>query len=159
MAKRQLAYFDQALAAYKRGDYAAAFEAFAAIAEEGDPAAQCNLAGMYEAGLGVQQDDRRALYWYNRAAEQGAASAQFALGIKLRHGFGVERDDIAALMWFRIAAQTMEPGEERAELIRNLDFAKSRLSTHQIAESERLAQAWWDARGGLPDATAAQDDD
>jgi TPR repeat protein len=84
---------------------------------------------------------------------------QFALGIKLRHGFGVERDDIAAMMWFRIAAQTMEPGEERAELIRNLDFTKSRLTTHQIAEAERLAQDWWDERGGMPEATVRPEDD
>jgi len=159
MAKRKLAYFDQALAAYRRGDYPAAYEGFAAIAEEGDAAAQCNLAGMYESGLGVQQSDRRALYWYLRAAEQGMTTAQFALGIKLRHGFGTERDDIAALMWFRIAAETMEPGEERAELIRNLDFTKSGLTTHEVAEAERAAQEWWEERGGVPEASDQREDD
>jgi hypothetical protein len=74
MAKRQLAYFDQALAAYKRGDYKAAYEGFAAIAEEGDPAAQCNLAGMYESGLGVQQSDQRALHWYNSRLASSCAT-------------------------------------------------------------------------------------
>lgn len=150
MAKRRLAYFDQALAAYKRGAYREAFEGFKEIAEEGDPAAQCNLAGMYEIGLGVPQSDAQSIYWYRRAAEQGYATAQLSLGIKLRHGFGVARDDVLALTWFRIAADTMEPGEQREELIRNLDFTKSRMSAFQIAEANRQAELWWAARGGHP---------
>lgn len=158
MAKRRLAYFDQALAAYKRGDYEEAFEGLLAIAEEGDPAAQCNLAGMYESGLGVQQNDRKAGYWYTRAAEQGYATAQFALGIKLRHGFGIPRDDVRALMWYRIAADSMQPGEEREELIRNLEFTKSLMSVPQIAEANRRAEEWWIRHGGRKSERDEDDD-
>lgn len=147
MAKRRLAYFNQALAAFKRGDYAEAFEGFLAIAEDGDPAAQCNLAGMYENALGVPLDNERALFWYNRAAEQGYPMAQLTLGIKLRHGFGVPRDDVGALMWYRIAADSMRPGQEREELIRNLEFTKSRMSAFEIGEANRRAEAWWAEHG------------
>ncbi len=147
MAKRRLAYFNQALAAFKRSDYAEAFEGFLVIAEEGDPAAQYNLAGMYEWGLGTALDNERALHWYNRAAEQGYPMAQLTLGIKLRHGFGVPRDDVAALMWYRIAADSMRPGSEREELIRNLEFTKSRMSAFEIGEANRRAEAWWEEHG------------
>ena len=159
MTRRVLRFFDEALAAYRKGDYKTAFRDFKEIAEEGDPAAQCNLAGMYESGLGTAQDDRQALYWYGRAAEQGHAGAQFALGIKYRHGFGIARNDIQAMAWYRIAVDTMEPGEEREELIRNLEFTKAGLNTHEVAEAERLAQTWWDAHGGHPDSRDEPEED
>ncbi|MBW6495180.1 MAG: SEL1-like repeat protein [Burkholderiaceae bacterium] len=46
-------------------------------ADSGDVGAQCVLASMYEAGLGVPINLSRALQWYVEAARQGDVAAQF----------------------------------------------------------------------------------
>ena len=48
--------FDDGMAALKRGDYAAGFQEFKFLAEQGDPHAQTNIAAMYAAGKGVPQN-------------------------------------------------------------------------------------------------------
>ncbi|WP_386695458.1 tetratricopeptide repeat protein [Lonepinella sp. MS14435] len=47
---------------------------------------------MYNNGQGVKQDDRQAVYWYQKAAEQGGAEAQFNLALKYYKGQGVRQD-------------------------------------------------------------------
>jgi uncharacterized protein len=49
-------------------------------AEQGDAAAQNNLAVCYENGEGVPKSYEDAVSWYRKAAEQGDARAQFNLG-------------------------------------------------------------------------------
>lgn len=54
-------------------------------AEQGHPAAQYKLAGMYASGEdGVEKDDDESEKWYLKAAEQGYADAQRALGLNYR---------------------------------------------------------------------------
>lgn len=45
--------FEDAVAAYERGDYAAAFAGFRSLADQGDAIAQFNLGLMYRKGEGV----------------------------------------------------------------------------------------------------------
>jgi len=45
-------------------------------AQEGDPDAQYELAYLYENGLGVPKDEKRALELYQQAADQGHPAAQ-----------------------------------------------------------------------------------
>ncbi len=73
--------FDAGLAAYERGDYAAALKEWKPLAEQGYAAAQFNLGAMYDNGQGVPQDDAQAVQWYRLAAEQGMAEAQNNLGV------------------------------------------------------------------------------
>ncbi len=68
--------FDEAVAAYKRGDYATAIREWRPLAEQGNAKAQFNLGVMYDRGLGVPQDYAEAVKWYRKAAEQGHAGAQ-----------------------------------------------------------------------------------
>ena len=63
--------FDEAVAAYQRGDYATAIRELRPLAEQGDADAQFNLGTMYGIGLGVPQDFAKAVKWYRKAAEQG----------------------------------------------------------------------------------------
>jgi hypothetical protein len=65
--------FEDATAAYKKGDYATALELMRPLAEEGDVAAQFNLGVMYQLSHGVPQDNGAAVSWYRKAAEWGAA--------------------------------------------------------------------------------------
>jgi TPR repeat protein len=96
--------FEEATAAWDRGDYSAALPVFRAYAALGDPAGAHNLGFMYETGRGVPKDGRLAAVWYWRAAEQGLPAAQAALGWLYHSGNGVPQDHTEALKWYRKAA-------------------------------------------------------
>ena len=61
-------------------------------AEQGAAAAQVSLGMRYDFGLGVQEDDAKAVTWYSQAAEQGYAAAQHLLGGMYARGEGVPED-------------------------------------------------------------------
>ncbi len=97
--------FDEAWAAYERGDYTTAFRGFLGLAEQGDAHAQFNLGLMYSDGEGVPQNYIESAKWYRRAAEQGDAHAQFNLGIMYDFGQGVPQDYVESAKWYRRAAE------------------------------------------------------
>lgn len=101
---RQHPGFDAATRAYDRGDYVAAFKAWLPLAQDGDPAAQRNIAHLYRHGLGVAQDFERAFAWYRRAAELGLSRAQANLAEMYLRGQGAAADALEALRWFQRAA-------------------------------------------------------
>jgi uncharacterized protein len=93
---------EDGLAAYQRGDYAAAIGYWRPLADRGDEYAQDSLGDLYAAGLGVPQDLAQAAAWYRKAAEQGYAPAQAYLGIIYWNGQGVPQDAILGwYMWLR----------------------------------------------------------
>ena len=53
--------FQAGVAAYKKGDYAAALREWTPLAEQGDANAQNNLGVMYDIGRGVSQDYHTAV--------------------------------------------------------------------------------------------------
>jgi len=67
---------------------------------------------MYHDGLGVAQDDTKALQWLRLAAEQGLSYAQYNLGVVYHDGLGVAQDDAEAVRWFRLSA---EQGDAEAQ--------------------------------------------
>ncbi len=97
--------FDEAVAAYDRGDYATAVRGFLVHAEQGDATAQYKLGVMYYYGTGVPTDEAEAVRWYRLAAEQGHASAQFNLGAMYAIGEGVLKNEADAVRWYRLAAE------------------------------------------------------
>ena len=96
---------ENALAAFKRGNYAVALREWQPLAKNADPSAQFNLGLMYTKGLGVPQDYTRALVWYRKAAKQGNADAQNNLGYLYSSGLGVPQDYARALIWYSKAAK------------------------------------------------------
>jgi TPR repeat protein len=96
--------FEDAAAAYMKGDYAAALRLMRPLAQQGHAGAQFNLGYMYENGRGVAKNDAIAVSWYRKSAEQGYADAQYKLGISYYNGWVVPRDDAAAVSWYRKAA-------------------------------------------------------
>ena len=56
--------FDEAFAAYKRGDYATAAKGYRVHADKGHADAQYNLGLMYMNGQGVRRDNGQALTWF-----------------------------------------------------------------------------------------------
>lgn len=66
---------EDADAALKRRDYAAAARIIRPLAEHGDARAQYNLGIFYDNGLGVPQDKVTAYMWLSLAAAQGREGA------------------------------------------------------------------------------------
>lgn len=83
-----------------RGDYKAAFEIWQSLAEQGDARAQFNLGLMYHGGLFVEQNEEKALGWYQRAAESGVPEAQQFLAVAYAEGwFGLPKNLSLARYW------------------------------------------------------------
>lgn len=97
--------FEQAAAAYQRGDLDAARKAWRALAENGDAQSQFMLGAIYATGKGVPRDHAEAAKWYLMAAKQGVAAAQNNLGFMYDRGLGVAKNDHEAVRWYIKAAQ------------------------------------------------------
>jgi TPR repeat protein len=97
--------YEDANAAYQRGDYATAWRIWQPLAQRGEARAQNGLGGMYRHGEGVPQNYTEALKWFRKAAEQGDARGQVNLGGMYHYGEGVPQSDAEALRWYRRAAE------------------------------------------------------
>ena len=129
--------FEDGLAAYQHGDYAAALRLLRPLAGQGNPQAQAYLGFMYIEGRGVPQDDAEAVKWLRLSAEQGYAEAQSNLGVMYAEGQGVPQDLEQALKWFIIGDAL---GEKEAK--RGQDYATNLMRPDQIAEAQRMAREW-----------------
>jgi TPR repeat protein len=81
--------YEEAMAAYERGDYVTAMRLLRPLAEQDNAYAQYKLGEMYDFGRGVPQNYAEAMKRYRKAAEQGNADAQDMLGIMYGLGLGV----------------------------------------------------------------------
>jgi TPR repeat protein len=104
--------YEDATAAYKRGDYEEAYRLIKPLAEQGYAKAQYNLALTYEYGRGVPQDYAEAVKWYRGAAEQELPEAQIILGFMYYKGRGVPQDYAEAVKWYRRAAEQEIPAAQ-----------------------------------------------
>jgi TPR repeat protein len=104
-----LAGLDDGLAAYDRGDYAAAYRELAPAAADGAPLAQYNLARMYFSGEGVSRDSAEGLRWLRKAATAGVGLAQYQLGARHEWGIDMSQDYREAARWYRLAADRGVP--------------------------------------------------
>lgn len=85
------------------------FPALKALADKGDVRAQHKLGLMFQLGEGVEQSDKKALMWVNKAADQKYAPAQYDLGAMYEGGLWVKQDFKKALKWYRLAADQNDP--------------------------------------------------
>jgi S1-C subfamily serine protease len=106
-------------------------------AQQGEAAAQANLAALYQRGIGVPRDARQAVAWYEQAAAQGYVWAQWELGRAYAEGRDVVRDDVLAWAWANLAAAE---GLPRAAALR--EEVERRLTPAQRAEAQRLTRTW-----------------
>ncbi len=84
--------------------YKKCFEGYLAIAEQGYPLAECQIGYFYYAGLGVEKDFEKAVYWTRRAADHGDRDGQCNLAWFHEDAIGVEHDMEQAIFWYRKAA-------------------------------------------------------
>ena len=100
-------YNDGFLAA-ESGDYSSAAQQWEPLAKSGHAVAQFNMALLYHSGLGVEQDELKAVSWYHKAADNGYLLAQEYLAAGYQEGwFGLPKDEKQAAYW----AQRMEMGK------------------------------------------------
>ena len=128
-------HFEDADAAYERGDYSQALKLYKPLALQGFANAQNNLGEMYGSGKGVKQDYKEALKWYRLASEQGHSEAQNHLGLMYYKGEGVSKDYARAHMWLSFSA---DAGYEEAA--KGRDTMIGLMTAQQVDESERLAE-------------------
>jgi len=92
--------YNVGLLASEAGDYQRALTAWQPLAQEGDSAAQFNLALMYHGGLGVAMSEQEAVRWYQESATNGYARAQEFLAAAYREGwFGLKKNPQKAQYW------------------------------------------------------------
>jgi TPR repeat protein len=139
--------YDSGLAAYRRGDHAAALEAWRAAAVQGDVKAQSDLGGMYDAGIGVPQNSGEAVKWYRLAAEQGLALAQLNLAHMYREGLGVPQDYGEAVQWYRLAA-------EHGFALAQSNLGWMYLNGLGVEQNDSIAARWYQRAAEQGDARA-----
>jgi len=132
------------------------FEEHLQLAENGDPAAQAEIAYCYQYGDGVPRDAQKALAWNIKAADQGSAMAQHNLAVMYDEGVDIPEDNSKAVEWYKKAA---EQGHSSAQLNlavmywrgegvdKDLEQAWNLFNTVRISSSDKQAQ--WRARGAL----------
>jgi TPR repeat protein len=108
--------FRGGLAAFNRGDFAAAMQLWRPLADSDDPRSQAGIGFLYHRGLGVKTDDVQAAFWLRKAAEQGQAEGQFMLGSLYFFGLGVPQSYPTAYAWCELA---QDSGQAEAEACRD----------------------------------------
>jgi TPR repeat protein len=89
-----------------QGDYVleANFKVKLEQANKGDMKAQYDTGERYEKGMGVEENQKKAFFWFSKAAKQGSVKAFNKLGVAYLNGQGVEKDMQKAYEWLRQAA-------------------------------------------------------
>ncbi|CAO4166871.1 tetratricopeptide repeat protein [Methylorubrum populi] len=134
---------DAAYGAYQRGRYVTAFrEATKRIeANPKDAAAMTLLGELYNQGLGVKQDPKRALEWYRLAAAQNDAHAMASLGLMAMDGRGQPKDEKAGRSWLEQAARKGEPTASYNFGLMQLATGKPEDLTAAVANFRKGAEA------------------
>lgn len=78
-------------------------------AEEDNTRSQMKLARHYELGDGVEKDEHKAFYWYEKAAHGRYYDAQLDLARCYANGIGTRRDDVKAGQMYRMLAEIGMP--------------------------------------------------
>jgi TPR repeat protein len=127
--------YEDADAAYARGDYPSALRIYGELAAQGVAPAQFNLGVMHDFGQGTERDPVAAVRWYREAAAQGHGGAQFNLGGLYFEGVGVPQDHLRAYMWFTISAIAGTPGASR-----NRTSVGRLLTPDELARAQQMAR-------------------
>jgi len=106
---------EEALAAIEAKDYSAAFACLSALAERGNPKAQCNLATLYHFGWGTEANGIKAAELYETVAK---------LHIKEEHLSALAYHNLSTL--YVVGAPGLNADSEKAkkyhELAKQLGF-------------------------------------
>lgn len=74
-------------------------------ADNGNINTQYEIGLKYLKGNGVERDNTRAFYWFEKAANQNHIEAQFSSGRLYARGKGIQENDTKAAYWYEKAAE------------------------------------------------------
>lgn len=139
--------YNDALAASKRGDFAASFKLLKPLAEKGDARAQGELGALYLSGRGTSKDAKEGLRWTKEAATKGVASAQYNLGVMYLDGQVAPQNFPEAMKWLLAAAGQGVPAAQAG-------VAAMFYEGHGVPQSYEEAAKWMQlaAAQGDPEA-------
>jgi TPR repeat protein len=131
-----MADYQAGVDAYSNGNFKLALEEWMPLAEGGDATAQNSVGALYDHGLGVDEDDATAAYWYQLAADQNLPLAMRNLANMYSGGHGVPFDEALAESWYEKAARMGDPVaiKRMATLRPSSEFAAA-------AEAANIAEA------------------
>ena len=121
----------------QRKDYATAFTWYTRAATLGDLVALTKVGELYEHGLGVDADMRKALSYYEQAAEQGHKSSARKMGLIYLYG----NSSISAQPEKGIALLQM--AADKGDIDAMLELANAYASGFGVSESSKKALYWW----------------
>jgi TPR repeat protein len=128
----------RALAAMKKGDYAAVLREMMPFAERGNADGQTIVGSLYDRGNGVPQSYTQAVMWNRRAAEQGNDAGQYYLGVMYGLGRGGLREDrVTSHMWLSLAA-----AQGNGDAAKARDKIADFMTPAQLAEAKKRVSAW-----------------
>ncbi len=145
---QQYSNFNQAQIAFENHDYAYSARLLNTLAKNGHIQAQYLLATQYDAGLGVEKDERASFYWYKKAAKGGIEIAQHNLAVAYAQGNGVKADLKKAITWWKRAAIA---GNTDSQYNLGIIFAAGR---GHIKPDLEEALKWWRMAAISGDAAA-----
>jgi TPR repeat protein len=129
--------------AYSKGNFKAAMAEWLPLAEAGDATAQNSVGALYDHGLGVDEDDGTAVYWYQLAADQNFPLAMRNLANMYAGGHGVPFDQAQAQSWYEKAASLGDPVaiKRMAALSPSSEFAAAAAEPVEAAPVEPMTVA------------------
>lgn len=80
------------------------FDVYEKAANEGFIEAQYILGTLYYDGKIVEQDYKKAIFWFKKAGNKGHRRSQYILGFIFHNGEGIDRDYKKAIKWYKKAA-------------------------------------------------------
>ena len=89
--------------------YSALFLLSRKNALNGDPESEFIQGYLREYGLGTSVNQKKAVFWYEKAASHGNREAMNNLGVLYSHGLGVRKSNRQAIEWFSRSARLKNP--------------------------------------------------
>ena len=115
--------------------YQDAFEKLMSASD--DVFVQNSLGIMYQHGLGVVKDEKKAFIWYEKSAQQGYMNAQCNFATMYLNGLGVVKDEKKAFIWYEKSAQ-------QGYMYAQCNFAIMYLNGVGTIKDEKQAFFWYE---------------
>ena len=155
---------DEAVAAYKSGNYELAFSEFESADTTDKPEAMFYLGLMYDEGRGVLKDSRKAAELFHQSAQGGYGRGCNAIGLCYLNADGVEKDIEVAIRWFEAGAQLNTPAcyrnigyiyKDRKQYDKALSYWQKGAELGNLYCYKGIATLYLEGQGVQPDAVKA----
>jgi TPR repeat protein len=133
---------DEAIEAYRTGDYAKAMTEFKALGAQGDAWALYYVGLLYDRGYGVPEDAGEAAKWYEKGAALGDSLSLYHLGKMAEAGRGVPKDLVAAYKWLSLSAAHAPSLRDASYTRKDLHKLEEKMTPEQVAEAKKLVASW-----------------